>query len=109
MEITQRQAEMCGALSDFHRILILYALAERAYNVSELAAYVGVPQPTVSRHLKTLRDCGIVFCERNGKSVYYALVDVRIIQTLDLLRTVITEQMKNNGITADKAAIRPAF
>lgn len=109
MEITHRHAALCGSLADYHRILMLYALSEHPYNVSELAGKLGLSQPTVSRHLKILRDCGAVSGHRRGKSMYYLPADPRILQALDLLRAVLTDQMIHQGKAADSAAHRPAI
>jgi len=109
MEITQRHAELCSGLGDFHRILILYALAEKAHNVSELVIRLGLSQPTVSRHLKVLRECGAVSAERHGKAVYYQPADARIIEALDLLRAVLTEQISSQGKLASQAKHRPVI
>ncbi|MCU0511370.1 MAG: metalloregulator ArsR/SmtB family transcription factor [Anaerolineae bacterium] len=109
MEITQRQADVCSGLADIHRILMMYALAERTHNVSELAARLKLSQPAVSRHLKIMRECGLVLSERQGKSVYYTPADVRIVQAMDLLRAVLTERMKQEGQLATQAAERPAI
>jgi DNA-binding transcriptional ArsR family regulator len=108
MEITQRHAEMCSGLGDYQRIRMLYALAERSHNVSELAVRLGLTQPTVSRHLKILRECGVVSAERHGKSVHYTTADSRIVEAMDLLRAVLTDQMRNQGKLADTATERPA-
>ncbi len=87
----------------------MYALAERTHNVSELAARLKLSQPAVSRHLKIMRECGLVLSERQGKSVYYTPADVRIVQAMDLLRAVLTERMKQEGQLATQAAERPAI
>ena len=55
-EISQLEADFCSALSDPTRLLILYSLAEEPHNVTELTNELDVIQPTVSRHLKVLRD-----------------------------------------------------
>ncbi len=107
MEITQRHAEMCSGLGDSHRILILYALAEREHNVSELVMRLGLSQPTVSRHLKILRECGVVSATRQGKAVYYLPADGRIVEAMDLLRAVLTDQIKSQGSIASRAKLRP--
>lgn len=109
MKITYRHAELCGGLADFHRILILYAVAEKAHNVTELVTRLELSQPAISRHLKILRDCGAVTTRREGKAVYYSLADNRILQALDLLRAVSTDQMKQQGSVADSATNRPTI
>jgi ArsR family transcriptional regulator len=88
-EVTQLHADVCSALSDPSRILILYALAEQSRTVNELAADVGIPQPAASRHLKVLRERGLVLAKRQGMSVAYRLADHRLIEALDLLREVL--------------------
>lgn len=106
MEITQRQADLYGGLADSWRILILYALAEKAHNVSELAARLKLARPVISRHLKILRERGLVLANRQGKAVYYTLADPRIIQAMDLLRAVLTDRMKSEGHIASQATVR---
>jgi ArsR family transcriptional regulator len=96
-EVTRLHANVCSALGDPNRILIIYALNEKSLNVGELAEMLGSPQPTVSRHLKTLRDSGIVHAQRNGQSICYSIVDVRVIQALDLLRGVLADSLENRG------------
>lgn len=39
--------------------------------VSEIVKVVGLTQPTVSYHLKSMRESGILLSERSGKEVYY--------------------------------------
>jgi ArsR family transcriptional regulator len=93
-EITQLHAQVCSGLADTNRILILYTLSENSHNVSELSQILGIPQPTTSRHLKVLRERGLVIAERDAQSIYYSLADERIIQALDLLRAVLNDKLE---------------
>jgi DNA-binding transcriptional ArsR family regulator len=99
-EITQLHANICSGLADPRRILILYALSERPYNVSELAEELGISQPATSRHLMILRERGMVTAQRDGQAVIYQLADVRVIQALDLLRGVLADKLKNQAVLA---------
>jgi ArsR family transcriptional regulator len=92
-EIIQLQADFCAALSDPTRILILYALNEHSQNVTELTKELGIPQPTTSRHLKVLRERGLVFTERQGTVITYHLMDQRVIQAMDLLRSAMRDRL----------------
>jgi ArsR family transcriptional regulator len=92
-EITQLEADFCFALSDPTRIFILYALNERPLNVTELTNDLGIPQPTTSRHLKVLRERGLVFTQRQGTVITYHLADDRIIKAMDLLRSVMRDRL----------------
>ena len=92
-EITQLEANFCAALSDPNRLLILYALNEKPLNVTELTNELGLSQPTMSRHLKVLRERGLVQAVRSGTVINYSLTDPRLIQALDLLRNVMRERL----------------
>ena len=99
-EIFQMHAQFCGALADPSRILILYTLADGPLNVTELAKTLELPQPTVSRHLKVLKEREMVQAQRKGQSVIYSLGDVRIVEALDVLRAVMSAQLKYHGALA---------
>lgn len=88
-EINMLHAQVCQALADPKRILLLYALSEGPRRVTDLAEQLDMPQPTVSHHLKILRERGMVAAERDGTAIYYSLADPRIIQALDLLRAML--------------------
>jgi len=102
-EIDRLHAQVCNGLADPNRILILYTLAEKHYNVSDLAHAIDLPQSTVSRHLKVLRDRNMVIAQRDGQSVFYSLADDRIIQALDLLRAVLASSLENQAALAESA------
>jgi DNA-binding transcriptional ArsR family regulator len=92
-EITELHADICSALADPRRILMLYALAEKPMNVSDLAREVDISQPATSRHLKILRERGLVNPVRQGASVNYSLADYRLIEALDTLRTILRDRI----------------
>jgi ArsR family transcriptional regulator len=96
-EITRLHADICSALADPRRILILYALSEMPRNVSEIAEVVDISQPAASRHLNILRERGMVASQRDGQSVVYRLTDDRTIQALDLLRALLADNLKARG------------
>ncbi|MEW5959447.1 MAG: metalloregulator ArsR/SmtB family transcription factor [Chloroflexota bacterium] len=96
-EVTQLHAEICSALADPRRILILYTLHERPRNVGELADEIGISQPATSRHLKILHQRGLVSATRKGASVEYQLTDDRLIQALDLLRAVLFDRLTHRA------------
>jgi ArsR family transcriptional regulator len=92
-EITHLHANICSGLADPIRILILYTLANSPSNVGDLAETMNLPQPTISRHLKQLRERGLVVAKRDGLFVFYRIADIRIIEALDLLRSVLSERL----------------
>ena len=65
-----------------------------------LAELLDVPQPTVSRHLKVLRDRRLVSTARDGASVLYTLADARVIEALDTLRAVLMSALSRQAALA---------
>jgi ArsR family transcriptional regulator len=92
-EVTQLHAEICAGLADPNRIMILYTLAQNPRNVTELCNELDMPQPLVSRHLKVLRERGMVTTERRGTVVIYSLGDKRLTEALDLLRAAMRDML----------------
>ena len=106
-EIVQLEANFCAALSDPTRIFILYALSEGPLNVSELTNELGIPQPTTSRHLKILRDRGLVYTERQGTVITYHLSDPRVTQALDLLRSAMHDRLTQQASLMEEVFPEP--
>jgi DNA-binding transcriptional ArsR family regulator len=103
-EVDTLHAQLCRGLADSNRIFILYTLADRPHHVSELSEALDLPQPTVSRHLKVLRERGLVNAEREGQAVSYSLSDGRVIEALDLLRAVLAENLREQGALGRKVS-----
>ena len=62
-----------AALADDTRMGIVEALAARDHTVSELVGLFPISQPAISRHLRVLRDAGVVASEAHGKLRVYRL------------------------------------
>ena len=65
------------ALADPTRLRLLVFMLDQAEHEActcELAPFVGLSEPTVSHHLKTLEKAGLVTKERRGMSVHYRVV-----------------------------------
>jgi ArsR family transcriptional regulator len=71
------EAALFKALGDSHRLTMIATLAraDDEVCVCDFTSALPLNQPTVSHHLKILRDAGLVTCERRGKWVYYRLAD----------------------------------
>lgn len=102
-EVVRLHAQVCSGLADPNRILIIYSLADGPRSVNEIANHMELPQPTVSRHLKILRERGIVRTERDGQNIFYRLSDHRFVQALDLLRATLADQLKDQALLAKQA------
>ncbi|MFD7991761.1 ArsR/SmtB family transcription factor [Streptomyces mexicanus] len=82
-------AKVFKALGDPVRLRLLSLIASRAGGevcVCDLTPAFDLSQPTISHHLKLLRQAGLVDCERRGTWVYYWLVP----ETTDRLAAILT-------------------
>jgi DNA-binding transcriptional ArsR family regulator len=61
------------ALADVSRLRILQRLAESPATVTDLIEHVGLSQPLVSWHVRTLRQTGLVETRRSGREVICSL------------------------------------
>jgi ArsR family transcriptional regulator len=69
-----RPARLFSALGDETRIKIVKLLSEGEQNVDDLTRLLDASQPTISHHLRILRENGLVQSEKRGRSIYYSLV-----------------------------------
>jgi ArsR family transcriptional regulator len=75
-EQAQRMAAIAKALGDPVRLQLVDVLRKHAGKVCvcELVPLFDLSQPTVSHHLKVLRQAGIVGSEREGLWAYYYVI-----------------------------------
>lgn len=106
-EIASLHAQICSALSDPNRILILCLLSDEPRNVSFLSDELQLAQPTVSRHLKVLRERGLVYARRQGQFVVYELADHRIITALQTLRAMVVDMLREQAALAHTVNANP--
>jgi DNA-binding transcriptional ArsR family regulator len=62
-----------SALGDRHRRAVLDVLCRRPSAVGELVAALGVSQPTVSKHLRVLREAGLVRVRQQAQQRIYTI------------------------------------
>ena len=79
-EQAERMAAVAKALGDPVRLTLVDVLRKHAGKVCvcELVPLFHLSQPTVSHHLKVLRDAGIVGSERQGLWAYYYVIPERL-------------------------------
>lgn len=71
-------AEIFRALADPTRVRMLCHLMNGEMNVGALAELVGISEPGVSHHLRSLRLLRIVKARKQGREVYYSLTDEHV-------------------------------
>lgn len=78
-------AALLGRMSNPQRLRILCLMVEGERSVNSLVEETGLAQPTVSQHLRKLREAGVVRTRRDAQTIYYALDDEptsRVLTTL---------------------------
>ena len=88
------KAKIFRALSDPVRLQILDFLRNGEKCVCEIIPHVGLIQPVVSRHLKILKDSGIVRDKKDGNKRLYSITDQRVFQIIDGITPELAEEYK---------------
>lgn len=81
------------ALSDPIRLEITNYLRNGEKCVCEIVPNLNLIQPLVSRHLKILKDAGIVRCRKDGTKRMYSIVDSRIFNVVDALTSDLVDAL----------------
>jgi ArsR family transcriptional regulator len=90
------EAALFKAIADPYRLRILAMLAAACEEVCVCDCTDALPlnQPTVSHHLRILREAGLVTCERRGTWVYYRLAADTLPQLESAIGSVFKEKAR---------------
>jgi ArsR family transcriptional regulator len=77
------KARIFNALSDPTRLEILEFLRAGEKCVCEIIPHVRLIQPVVSRHLKILKDCGLVRDRKDGTRRLYSITEPKMFEIID--------------------------
>ena len=91
MKIYDLQAMFFKALSHPVRIRILEALKESDSCVNNMTKITGETQPQVSRHLKALKDAGLLKCKKNGNSICYSIKNREVGRLMEISKKLLKE------------------
>ncbi len=86
-----RAARCLKAMSHPLRLKILCVLGDRSVSVQDIVDQVGTSQSNISQHLAILRDKGILDFKKDANRVYYYIDDKRVINLIEMMRTVFCE------------------
>jgi ArsR family transcriptional regulator len=101
-EITLLHHYVCEGISDPQRLKLLYLVAEQARNVTELTEALDISQPTVSHHLRILRERGLVTAQRDGTSIYYSIGDPRILEAIEVMRGFVADLLTDRATVVNR-------
>lgn len=72
-------AQRFKLLAEPARIQILTAICDQERSVQEICDRTGLHQGNVSKHLRLLKDAGVVACRREGIWRYYRVIDTELL------------------------------
>ncbi len=90
----KRHAEICSTMASPIRLEIINLLRDGEKSVGYLAKLAGTSQANMSQHLTVLRKNAIVEARRAGASVYYRLVNTKMLKAFDILREILFERLE---------------
>jgi DNA-binding transcriptional ArsR family regulator len=96
--LTRFKAKIFNALSDPIRLEILEFLRDGEKCVCEITPHLKLVQPLVSRHLKLLKDAGLVKRRKKGTWHLYSITDHRVCDLIDSLTPELLGSLKQRII-----------
>jgi len=105
MDLIYNMAETFKLLGDKSRLTILALLREKEMCVCDIVDILEMSQPSISQHLRKLKDAGLVRETRKGQWIYYSLTidDSPIVQ--DVLKHIPSQQQKIDELQAKATKI----
>ena len=97
-------AEFLKNLCHPHRLMIVCALVEGELGVGDLERGLSIRQPSLSQHLGSLREAGIISGRKTGKTVFYRLSDDRAAKLVETLHAIFCEP-KRHGRARPRVAL----
>ncbi|MGA2035069.1 MAG: metalloregulator ArsR/SmtB family transcription factor [Thermoguttaceae bacterium] len=75
LDALEQAVECLKTLAHPHRLRMVQMLLQGRYTVGELAEACGIPSHMASEHLRLLQRCGFLASEKDGRKVYYRIVE----------------------------------
>ena len=82
----EKVSETLKALAHPARLKIVVGLLEDECNVAQIQKVLGLPQSTISQHLRILKNAGIIKGRREGTKTCYRVVDVRVRKIAEIIK-----------------------
>jgi len=84
IHVIGKSAEIFKILSDTTRLKILIAISQKELCVCDISALLGMSHSAISHQLRILRNTNLVNFRRDGKSVFYSLVDKHVLKLIEM-------------------------
>ena len=82
----ERISEALKALAHPARLKIVTGLLKDECNVAQIQKVLGLPQSTISQHLRILKNAGIIKGRKEGTRICYRVIDVRVRKIVKIIK-----------------------
>ena len=82
----EKVSETLKALAHPARLKIVTGLLKDECNVAQIQKVLGLPQSTISQHLRVLKNAGIIKGRREGTKTCYRVIDARVKKFVEILK-----------------------
>ena len=82
----EKVSETLKALAHPARLKMVIGLLKDECNVAQIQKVLGLPQSTISQHLRILKNAGIIKGRKEGTKICYRVVDVRVRKIAEIIK-----------------------
>ena len=82
----EKVSETLKALAHPTRLKIVVGLIKNECNVGHIQKVLGLPQSTISQHLRVLKNAGIIKGRREGNKTCYRVIDVQVRKIIEIIK-----------------------
>lgn len=82
LDALEQAAECLKTLAHPHRLRMVQMLLRGRYTVGELAEACEIPSHMASEHLRLMQRCGFLDSDRDGRCMYYRIVEPQLAKFL---------------------------
>ena len=82
----EKVSETLKALAHPERLKMVIGLLKDECNVAQIHKVLGLPQSTISQHLRVLKNADIIKGRREGTKTCYRVIDVRVRKIVEIIK-----------------------
>jgi DNA-binding transcriptional ArsR family regulator len=82
----EKVSETLKALAHPARLKMVAGLLKNECNVAQIQRVLGLPQSTISQHLRILKNADIIKGRREGTKTCYRVIDARVRKFVEIIR-----------------------
>jgi len=82
----EKVSETLKALAHPARLKMVAGLLKDECNVAQIQKVLGLPQSTISQHLRILKNADIIKGRKEGTKICYRVIDVRVRKIVEIIK-----------------------